>query len=59
MDMMVGSGHPLSSTSSTVELSWEKEKHRFTRIPYDPSGFVICALKEDIFCYYIDWKLSF
>ena len=29
-DMMVGSGHPRSSTSSTVEFWSEKEKQRFT-----------------------------
>ena len=43
-DMMVGTGQPLSSTSSTVEFWSEKEKHLFTFIPKVPSGCEMWAL---------------
>ena len=43
-DMMVGSGQPRSSTSSTVEFWSEKEKHLLTFIPKVPSGWDMWAL---------------
>lgn len=45
-DMMVGSGQPRSSTSSTVEFWSEKEKHLLTFIPKVPSGWEMWALGD-------------
>ena len=53
-DIIVGSGHPLSSTSSTVEFRSEKLKHLFTLIPKVPSGWEIWALKQKIISSKID-----